>query len=90
MPKNKADRAMAGEAIREAVREQIRTGDPPEAKKTYERLKTMGMAADEALEMLAAVLAVEMFEMLKEHKPYDREHYESQLRKLPTLPWSSA
>ena len=90
MPQNETDGALAGEAIRDAVREQIKTGEPPEAKKTYNRLITMGMAKDEALEMLSAVLAAEIFQVLKHQTPYDRERYESQLRKLPTLPWDGA
>lgn len=90
MTENETDGAFAGEAIRTAVREQIAAEEPPEAKKTYERLRAMGMAEDEAIEMLSAVLAAEIFKVLKEQTPYDRERYESLLRKLPTLPWEDA
>lgn len=85
--KEKSDGAIAGEGIREAVREQIAVGEPPEAKRTYARLLASGMSEDQAIEFMAAVLAAEMFEMLKNETPYDREHHEAALRALPKLPW---
>lgn len=82
-----AEGAAAGEAIRGAVREQINSGEPPEAKKTYERLRARGLTDDQTIEFMAAVLAAEMFTMLQKQQPYDQAHYEEALRALPKLPW---
>jgi hypothetical protein len=78
---------IAGEAIRNAVREQMSAGDPPEVKATYDRLRGMGLSEDQTIEFIAAVLASEIFNALKHQKPYDPDHYETALRALPTLPW---
>lgn len=85
--KEKSEAALAGEAIRTAIRDQIETGTPAEAKSTFERLLTSGMAPEQAIEFMAAVLAAEMFGMLKNQTPYDEAHYEAALRDLPVLPW---
>lgn len=87
MSNSAEDRAAAGEALRTTIREQIASGEPAEAKLTYDRLCARGLTDDQTVEFMAAVLAAEMFEMLKHQKPYDREHYETALRALPTLPW---
>lgn len=81
------DGAAAGEAIRDTIRTQIESGTPAEAKKTFQRLLNSGMSPDQALEFMAAVLAAEMFEMLRHQKPYDEQRYEGALRALPKLPW---
>ena len=89
MKKDKPEGHLAGEAMRGAVRDQIKTADPPEAKRTYERLRNLGMSDEQAIEFMAAVLAAEIFDVLKNQREYDREHYEAALRALPTLPWES-
>lgn len=89
MTEEKPDGAIAGEAIREAVREQIASGEPPEAKRTYERLLGRGLSEEQAVEFISAVLASEMFEMLRNETPHDRDRYEAALRALPKLPWES-
>ena len=87
MARGKTQGEIAGEGIRQAVREQLDAGEPPEARRTYARLLAAGMSDDQAVEFMAAVLASEMFEMLKHGTPYDRERHENALRALPKLPW---
>ena len=87
MNRDKAEGQIAGEAMRDAVRDQIRAGDPPEAKRTFDRLRGRGLSVEQVIEFMAAALAAEIFETLKSQKPYDRERYETALRALPTLPW---
>jgi len=89
MKRDKPEGHLAGEAMRDAVRDQIKAADPPEAKRTFERLRASGLSKDQAIEFMAAVLAGEIFDILKNKRSYDREHYEIALRALPKLPWDS-
>ena len=76
-----------GEVIIEAVREQIAIDDPPEVKKTYDRLIADGHLEEEVFKMLACVLSTEMFEIMKQKRGFDRQLYIRRLRDLPKLPW---
>lgn len=76
-----------GKVIMEAVREQIAIDDPPEVKKTYDRLIADGHPEEEVFKMLACVLSTEMFEMMKQNRIFDRRLYVRRLRDLPKLPW---
>lgn len=87
MKKSRTDGARVGQVMRETVRAQVEGGDPPEAKATYERLQSLGLSEAQAVVHMAAVLAAEMFDMMKLQREYDRERYESTLRALPALPW---
>jgi hypothetical protein len=87
MNDDKPEGAIAGEALRDAVRQQIAAGDPAEAERTFFRLRGLGLTEEQAIEFMAAVLAAEVFSMLKDETPYDRDRYEKALRNLPKLPW---
>jgi hypothetical protein len=87
MKRDKPEGHLAGEAMRDAIRDQIKAADPPEARRTFERLRANGLSKDQAIEFMAAVLAGEIFDMLKNKRAYDRERYETALRALPKLPW---
>jgi predicted peroxiredoxin len=76
-----------GQAIIEAVREQIAIDDPPEVKETYDRLIAEGHPEEEVFKMLACVLSTEMFEIMKQKRVFDRQLYIRRLRGLPELPW---
>jgi len=75
-----------GEEFREVVRTQIRQNDPPETKKTYERLLGEGFPEDEVIRQLAVVLAVEVFDIMKDAKPFNLERYSKRLNDLPNEP----
>jgi len=59
------------------------TGNPPEARKTFERLKAEGHSETEALHLVTAVLRTEMTKMLQQGKPFDDAAYTELLKKLP-------
>ena len=83
------DSHLAGEAIRDAVRTQIRTHEPPEAGQAYRRLRQDGHSDRGAVELIAAVLATEIFHMMTEQSEHDPLRYAKMLRRLPELPYDS-
>jgi hypothetical protein len=77
----------AREVILKAVENQIRKNDPPETKETLNRLVQSGQSREEALRLIAGVLANEMFEVMKSKTHYDNARYVANLARLPNLPW---
>lgn len=70
------------DAVLDTVLNQIDTGDPPEARVTYDRLIDGGASNSQALQLMAAVLRVEMNEMLTKSTPFDSARYAAGLAKL--------
>ncbi len=75
------------ELIVEAVENQIRKNDPLEARETLDRLIQSGQSREEALRLIAGVLANEMFEVMKSKSHFDNARYVANLERLPKLPW---
>jgi hypothetical protein len=77
------------EALRRATREvlanQLRDDDPPETRETYERLLSQGIAETQVKRLLSAVISLEIFEVVKEGRPFDRARFVARLRALPSL-----
>lgn len=80
------DEDFAAERLIEAVQNQIDADSPPAARATYNKLTLVGYPAEEALELMAQVLAFEVSAMLEADRPFDLAWYEQALRALPTLP----
>ena len=80
------DGHLAGEEARNVVRAQIRIKQPPETDQTYRRLKHEGYSSAEAIELIASVLADEIFSMLSQKREHDPARYAKMLKKLPELP----
>ena len=76
-----------GKLIVEVVKKQIRDNDPPETRQTFERLKSEGHSADEARRLLATVVAVEIFHMMRDRETFHRERFVWNLAHLPREPW---
>ena len=74
-------------AILEVVDNQIRDGDPPESRETYERLIAEGFSDQEARRLIGTAVVTDIHRMLTEKKEYEREKYIKLLRQLPRLPW---
>lgn len=81
------DSKFAREAILEAVETQIRERDPPETEATLRRLMEEGEPREEAIRLIACVLADEMFQIMKHEREFDRAGYVRALDRLPRMPW---
>ena len=77
------------QAILDVVNNQLRDGDPPETADTLERLLREGYSREQAIELIGTVVVSEIFEVLKEGRPYDPVRFVAALRSLPRLPWES-
>jgi hypothetical protein len=77
-------------AIMEIVLNQLRDSTPPEVRLTLDRLLAEGHTREQAEELIACVVSSEIFDILKQGKPYNESRYVSALRKLPQLPWDEA
>jgi hypothetical protein len=81
------DGQRAGEAMIEAIENQLRDNDPPETRITLERLMSLGESRENAMRYIASALSVEVFEALKNESPYNEERYLTNLKDLPELPY---
>jgi hypothetical protein len=72
-------------ATREVLESQLEENDPPETRATYERLLAQGTPESEAKRLLSAVIAVEIFEVVKDGRPFDRTRFLERLAALPKL-----
>ncbi len=75
------------QAILEAVENQLRDLDPPETKETYDRLKAAGHPDAEARRLIGCVISAEIFDVLKQNQPFNRERFVRALNNLPRMPW---
>lgn len=66
----------------DAVNNQIKANDPPCTKRIFIQLQEQGCTKNEAKEMIASVLLGEMYEILKEGRPFDEKKYEKELQEL--------
>ena len=70
-------------AFLDTVANQIETGDPPEAKATYDRLTGAGQSRSQALHHMAAALREEMNRMLTDATPFEPRRYAELLARIP-------
>ena len=75
------------QAVLEVVDNQIKNLDPPETKQTYERLMAEGCSGAEARRLIGCVVSAEIFDVLKNDQPFDRERFIRGLNRLPRMPW---
>lgn len=68
--------------ILEVVDNQIRDGEPPETRQTFERLVAAGYAEDQAKEMIGSAVVEDIWGMLHEGRMFDRERFAGFLEKL--------
>jgi Tfp pilus assembly protein PilF len=70
------------DAFLDTVLNQLETGDPPQAKATFDRLIAEGNSKAHSLQLIAAALRTEMQRMLSEATPFDNERYAALLAKI--------
>jgi len=73
--------------IMDVLDNQLESGDPPETKQTYDRLLGNGIDKKETRRLIACVIAGEIFDIMKEQKPFDQERFAKRLADLPETPW---
>ena len=71
--------------ILEVVENQMREGDPPETKQTYERLISEGHSETNAKRLVGCVVASEMFDIFKNQAAFNPERFVKALNDLPDL-----
>ena len=69
-------------AILEVVENQIRDGDPPETRQTFERLLVAGYSRKQAREMIGSAVVEEIWAVLHERKPFNRARFSALLEQL--------
>ncbi|HEX9372940.1 MAG TPA: hypothetical protein VF897_18140 [Roseiflexaceae bacterium] len=73
-------------AILAIVDTQLRDGEPPEARQTFDRLVAAGHTPEGARQLLAHVVVREIFPVMARGERYDAARYVAALRRLPALP----
>ena len=71
----------------EVIENQMSMDNPPETRKTYQRLLDQGFSRDDTMRMMAAVVITEMNDMVKENRTFDEAGYVEALKALPKLPY---
>ena len=72
--------------ILQAVEIQIRDNKPPETDQTYNRLLALGISEANAKIYIGQCIAVEIFNIMKHHQPFDEKRFVKNLEKLPEEP----
>lgn len=73
--------------IFEIVHNQLRDGTPPETPETLDRLMASGYTREQAEELIACALSAEIFDIMKQKKPFNEARFVRALHNLPRLPW---
>lgn len=70
-------------AYLEVVENQLRKNEPPETRKTFDRLCTEGFTEKNAKILIASVIAFETFQTMKYNTTFDHERFVRNLNLLP-------
>jgi hypothetical protein len=79
--------AIIRSALREIIENQMRDGDPPETKETFDRLISEGIPEAEVWRLLSRVVLHELYGVLNERRVFNRAEYVKTLKGLPELPY---
>lgn len=72
--------------ILQVINNQIGANDPPETKRTLNRLISNGYSKEQAKELIASVLVKHIYTILKNEEYFDEAQYTKDLKNLPELP----
>ena len=70
----------------EIVDNQLVENDPPEARKTLDRLVKQGTSEDDAKLYIAQAVCVEVFDVMTHQKEFNLKRYLKNLKRLPKEP----
>jgi hypothetical protein len=74
-------------AVLSTVDNQIRDKNPPETKQTFERLVKLGYSKTDAKKYIGQCVAIEIFNIMKHHQPFDEKRFIKNLLNLPKEPF---
>jgi hypothetical protein len=77
---------LARAAVQDVLDTQLEGNDPPETRRTLQRLEGLGYSRDAAKNLIACVLAVEMRSAGAARGSLDARRYLAHLQRLPKLP----
>lgn len=78
---------MTGEMLVETVENQLAEGNPIKVKETLMRLVMTGTPREEAIEMIACALSIEVFDVVKNDGEFNLKRYSDNLDALPDMDW---
>jgi len=67
----------------EVVENQLKANDPPETRQTLQRLVSEGISEEDARIYIAQAVCVEVWDVLRNRKPFNRQRYVRNLKALP-------
>ncbi len=76
-----------GEHLKTIIENQLEEGNPIQIKENLLRLRMTGTEREEAIEMMASALGVEMEKMMEKTKPFNTRAYIAKIEQLPETPW---
>lgn len=77
----------SGDDVIQVVENQLEDGEPIIVKETLMRLMMTGHSRDEALELIACALSVELAAIAELGGAFDLARYQTNLAQLPEVPW---
>ncbi|PSV47708.1 hypothetical protein [Photobacterium indicum] len=78
---------MTGDMLVKIVENQLTDGNPVKVKETLMRLVMSGSPREEAVQMIACALSIEVFDVAKNEGTFDLKRYSENLTALPDMPW---
>ena len=76
-----------GNELKTIIENQLNDGNPLKVKETLMRLMMTGTAREEAIELMACALGLEMETMVSNNEPFNTDRYSDNLDALPNAPW---
>jgi hypothetical protein len=73
-------------AFMEVVDNQIRDNDPPETRETFNRLISQGISKEDAKIYIGQAVCLEIWDILRNKKAFNKERFVRNLKKLPKEP----
>lgn len=85
-PKHEKSNPRLKAAFLEVVDNQLEANDPPETRKTLDRLIAQGISEEDAKIYIGQAVCYEAFNVMKHKQPYNQARYIRNLQHLPEEP----
>ena len=69
------------------IENQLASNDPAETKITYHRLLNLGHSELQAKQLIGQCITIEIFDVLKNQRPFNEGRYIENLKRLPLEPF---